>query len=148
MVVTKEKVELLLHFAKTLHARIVAVTGGVQGVRDDGGLFNSISKLLARADRTSDPFELCAYSYREFSTRHHFNDGNKRFSHTFSKVALIKKGYHFTIPYRDAVPIIQQIAAGTLQLAQIKEWICAHSHPVDVEWLMEYLITFEEDLTK
>ena len=74
---TKKEIELHLSFAKALHSQIIAKSGGQSGVRDEGGLYNSLCKVWNRQSEKFEPTEVCAYTYKEFATRHHFNDGNK-----------------------------------------------------------------------
>ena len=51
---------------------------------------------------------------KEFATRHHFNDGNKRFSHVLAKLLLLADGYHLEIGYKTVVPFVISIAADKL----------------------------------
>ena len=148
MAVAKREVELLLRIAILLHVRIINATGGVHGVRDEGGLYHSLSKLLSRADKGMHPFELCAFAYREFSTRHHFNDGNKRFSHVFAKMTLFGDGFHLSTSYPQALPVIVQIADQKLSLSQIRAWLEPNTSEIGKRSITEYFENIEEDLRK
>ncbi|TAL58412.1 MAG: hypothetical protein EPN86_00130 [Nanoarchaeota archaeon] len=47
--------------------------GGVTGIRDEGGVYNSVLKFLIYSKRhISNPYNVAAFVYAEFATRHHF----------------------------------------------------------------------------
>lgn len=139
--IIKETCEVLIE----LQDLIIDVSGGVKGVRDDGGIYNSVSKIVSKQNKMN-PFELCAYAYKEFATRHYFNDGNKRFSHVFAKITLLPLGYHLEVKYRTAVPFIVSIAANKLTLKEIAKWVQENSKKIDKAEFKEYIKMNLEDL--
>ncbi len=134
----KEATEDLVSNAKQLHARIISSSGGLSGIRDEGGLYNSLWKIHNQLTPDSDPFKVGAHTFLEFSTRHHFNDGNKRFSYIYAKILLLYKGYLLDVPYKQAVPFIVSIAHNQRSPSEIVEWIKSNSKEATVSEAFSY----------
>ncbi|MBI4146620.1 Fic family protein [Candidatus Woesearchaeota archaeon] len=117
-------------------------------MRDEGGLYHSVSKVLSKIDKGTRLLDVAAIAYHDFATRHHFNDGNKRFSHVFAKMLLFNDGFHLTSSYPQALPIIVKIASGQLSHAQICEWLEPNITELGRRPVAEFFEKIEEDLRK
>ncbi|HLD40443.1 MAG TPA: type II toxin-antitoxin system death-on-curing family toxin [Candidatus Nanoarchaeia archaeon] len=127
--VSKEFVDKTVEFLSEFHDLIIDESGGLKGVRDIGGLHNSVYKILMyRKKHQDDPVSVGAFVYEELARRHHFNDANKRTAHAFAKFQLFFMGAHLKVEYKDAVPFIIEVAKykSTITFNQVKEWINLH----------------------
>lgn len=140
--VSKDFIEEIDDLITRLHDGIINQSGGTHGVRDKGGLYHSIHKILLRQEENSDdPLSVGTFVYEELARRHHFNDGNKRTAHAFAKIMLFLSGFHLKIEYKEAVKFIIEIAKyeSKVSTKEIKEWIKKHLVPVEGKNLEKYL---------
>ncbi len=117
-----------------LHEDIISLSGGEQGVRDEGGLYHSVYKILLYQERFEEqPGKIASLIFRELAQKHHFTDGNKRTSYAFAKVSLYLLGYHFSIKYEEALSQIVTIASyqSSLSKEQIAQWIEEHLEKIE-----------------
>ncbi len=151
--VSKEFVEETYIAISQIHDMIIRTSGGTHGIRDQGGFYHSIYKILSN-ESSQNPFIIGALVYEELARRHHFSDGNKRTAHTFAKMMLFLEGFHLKIDYVDAVKFIIQVAAyqSPIQLEEIETWVQGHLAPVpqkyrdDIEkYLNDTIIDFKDD---
>src|SRR3989344_8782191 len=124
------------------HDKIIENSGGMKGVRDQGGLYNSIYKIFSYQERhKNDPASVAAFVYEDLARRYHFNDGNKRTAHAFAKVVLYLMGFHLKVQYKDAAPFIIEIAKYNSHVTfnNIKDWIKSHLSELPQDDLEKYL---------
>jgi len=125
--ISRRYVEENYEAVSKVHNKIIEVSGGEKGIRDKGGLYNSVYNILKCMERYGykDPASIGAFVYEELAKRHHFNDGNKRTAHAFAKIVLMLMDYHLKIDYTKAVPFIIEIAKfnSKMTLEDIKKWI-------------------------
>ena len=77
--VSKELVDGIYTLVNLLHIQIIEKSGGEQGIRDEGGLFHSLYKVLQKVKTEKIiPSAIAAFAYKEIARKHHFMDGNKR----------------------------------------------------------------------
>ena len=142
VIVSKEFVDRTVIFLSKYHDIIVDHSGGMKGVRDLGGLHNSVYKILIYLKRReNNPVAVGAFVYEELARRHHFNDANKRTAHAFAKILLFSMNVHLKVEYKDAVPFIIEVAKheSKVSLDQIKEWVNSHLTNLPHEDLEKYL---------
>lgn len=140
--ISKDFIEEINDLVTKLHDGIIRHSGGTNGIRDSGGLYHSIHKiLLYQEENAADPVPVGAFVYEELARRHHFHDGNKRTAHAFAKIMLFLSGYHLKIEYKEAVKFIIEIAAyhSKVSTKEIKQWIQKHIIPVEEKNLEKYL---------
>ena len=140
--VSKEFVDKTVEFLSEFHDLIIDESGGVRGVRDIGGLHNSVYKILRYRKRHQDnPVSVGAFVYEELARRHHFNDANKRTAHAFAKFQLFFMGVHLKVEYKDAVPFIIEVAKyeSKITFTQIKDWIKLHLSELPHETVEKYI---------
>lgn len=140
--VSKEFVDGAIAFLEKYHDLIIAHSGGLKGVRDSGGLYNSVYKILLYLRRREDDHvSVGALVYEELARRHHFNDGNKRTAHAFAKILLFSMNVHLKVEYQDAVPFIIEVAKheSTVTLNHIKSWVKSNLTALPHQDLEKYL---------
>ncbi len=139
---SKDFIEEIDDLISRLHDGIIEQSGGVAGIRDAGGLYHSIYKvLLFHEEHSQNPKKVATFIYEEFARRHHFNDGNKRTAHAFAKIILFISGLHLKIEYKKAVKFIVEIAKfqSKVTTKEIHDWINAYTIPIREKDLEKYL---------
>lgn len=127
--VSRDYIEKSYVLISQLHDKIIEHSGGVKGIRDAGGLYHSLHRILIyQEEHSADPISVGAFVYEELARRHHFNDGNKRTAHAFAKLMLFLMDYHLKIEYKEAVYFIIEIAKynSPVSSKKIKEWVKKH----------------------
>ncbi len=140
--VSKDFIEEINDLITKLHDGIITVSGGTHGIRDKGGLYHSIHKiLLYQEENSNDPPSVGTFVYEELTRRHHFNDGNKRTAHALAKIMLFLSGFHLKMEYKEAVKFIIEIAKyeSKISAKEIREWIEKNIVPVEGKNLEKYL---------
>jgi len=123
---SKDFLERNNELIKNLHEVIIKKSGGEQGVRDEGGIYNSIYKIwMYTLKHFESPVKIGAFIFEELAKRHHFVDGNKRTAYCYAKSIMITMKGHLKIRYPQAVDFIIQIARyeNSKTLEEIEEWI-------------------------
>jgi len=121
---SKEEVKGWLDLILHIHDEVIKFSGGLEGVRDIGGLEHAVYSILHyRMNNPLKIFRHAAKVYQLLSTRHYLNDGNKRTSHVIAKTFLFISNYHFTPKYKDAVGFIVEIGAGKKSIEEIEQWL-------------------------
>jgi death-on-curing protein len=111
-----------------LYGESIAEHGGLQGVRDAGGL----DAALHRAQhvftyRKSADLAALAAAYGYGIVRNHpFHDGNKRAGFLAIGLFLDINGYQLEGDPAEAIAVIMALAAGELKEAQLAGWIRHH----------------------
>jgi death-on-curing protein len=108
-----------------IHARLVAETGGMHGVRDLGLLESAV----ARPQATFDGMELYTTLFMKAAAlldslinNHPFVDGNKRTGIAAAALLLRINGYHLTVTNPELERFTLQVATHHLPLPQIAAW--------------------------
>jgi death on curing protein len=111
---------------QAVHEYQLAEHSGLDGVRD-GGLVES---ALARPQNLAaygepDAADLAAAYAYGLAKNHGFADGNKRTAWVAARLFLADNGYAVRFDGRDAVRMVEALAAGTLDEAAVAEWFRA-----------------------
>lgn len=111
------------------HQKIMKVTGGADGVRDQGLL----ESALGKAEQTFDGEELYPGLTRKVSfvtfsliKNHGFVDGNKRIGVAVMLLLLRLNGYFIRYSQDELVQLGLGTAEGKLNEKDIEEWIIRH----------------------
>ncbi len=111
------------------HQKIMKVTGGADGVRDQGLL----ESALGKAEQTFDGEELYSELIRKVSVvifslikNHGFVDGNKRVGVAVMLLLLQLNGYSIQYSQDELVQLGLGTAEGKLNEKDIEEWIIRH----------------------
>ena len=112
------------------------------GVRDEGGIYNSIYRLLNYQYKNQDnPENIGAFALNEFAKRHYFIDGNKRTAYAIAKIFMLINKCHLKIQYKEATEFILKVAEynSKITLEEIKKWINDNCTHIDEKILENYL---------
>jgi death-on-curing protein len=115
-----------------LHDRLLALDGGVSGLRDPGLLQSAIAqpKQLHAYGDNPDIIDMAAASIAGLVRNHPFVDGNKRTGFLVGVLFLELNGFRFTATEESAAQAILSLAAGTLDEPALAAWIRANvKHP-------------------
>jgi death on curing protein len=109
-----------------IHNAIIKLSGGTNGIREDGGIYNSTYKFLNyQYKHKGDASGLGAFILNEFAKRHYFVDGNKRTAYATAKIFMLVNRCHFQTEYSEAVPFILEVAKDNSKITfdEIKRWL-------------------------
>jgi len=106
------------------HDRLLALHGGLPGVRDQG----AIDSALARPQNLAvygepDAADLAAAYAFGLVKNHGFVDGNKRTGWLAAELFLILNGYRFVSDDAPLVLSVERLAAGRITQEQFAAWI-------------------------
>jgi len=114
--------------ALALHDRLLALDGGLPGVRDVGLVQSALARprqLHAYGDKP-DIIDLAAAYTAGIVRDHPFIDGNKRTGFLLGVLFLELNGYRFTATEESAAQAILSLAAGTLDEPAFAAWLRAN----------------------
>ncbi len=109
-----------------IHNAIIKLSGGENGIRDEGGIYSSTYRLLNyQSKNKKNSINLGAFLINEFAKKHHFVDGNKRTAYVLAKIFMLVNKCHLKIEYSEAVKFILEIAKynSKITLDEIKGWL-------------------------
>lgn len=114
-----------------LHDRSVALHGGAAGLRDEGLLESALARPanLFRYEGVGDVCTLAASYLVAIAGNHPFADGNKRAAFLACGLFLRLNGPRLVAEPAEAARAVLAVAAGERDLANVAEWIRAHSKP-------------------
>jgi death-on-curing protein len=112
-----------------LYQRVMAQSGGLAGIRDQGAL----ESALAQPQMTFDGEDLyptvaakCAALGFALVQNHPFLDGNKRIGHAAMEVMLMLNGFELEAAVDEQEKTILAVASGALDREAFTEWVMAH----------------------
>ncbi len=112
-----------------LHEKIIADTGGGQGIRDRNGLESAVAQPHAAFGGQelypSLVEKACALAYSLIKI-HPFMDGNKRIGFAAMAVFVRMNGYRLVIDVDDAEQVILGVAASSVVRDDFVAWISGH----------------------
>ncbi|HVR90507.1 MAG TPA: type II toxin-antitoxin system death-on-curing family toxin [Novosphingobium sp.] len=112
--------------ALAIHDRQLAEHGGPTGIRAAGAFESALARPVNRwACGEDDLFALAAAYAFGIARNHPFVDGNKRTAWTLARVFLIKNGRDLDFDEREAIDLVQALAAGELSEDELADWFRA-----------------------
>ncbi|MEO7081362.1 MAG: type II toxin-antitoxin system death-on-curing family toxin, partial [Flavobacteriales bacterium] len=112
--------------ALTIHAQVVAVTGGSHGVRDMGGLEAALARpyaSFAGEDLYPSPIDKAAAILESVVKNHPFVDGNKRAGYTLMRLTLRTFDLDLKAADDDEYDLVIQVATGQLDADGVRAWL-------------------------
>lgn len=112
-----------------LHDRSLALHGGAPGLRDRGLLESALARPL-NLFACEGVEDICAFAASYLvavASNHPFADGNKRAAFLACGLFLRLNGRRLVAEQAEAARAVLAVAAGERELAQVAEWIRAHS---------------------
>jgi death-on-curing protein len=116
-----------------IHARLIAETGGIHGVRELGLLQSAVRRSQVTfngQDLYPDLFSKAAALLESLVGKHTFLDGNKRTAITSAGLFLRINGYRLTASNQELETFMLQCAQRLVSLDQITQWLKDHSERV------------------
>lgn len=105
----------------TAHARLIAVTGGSVGLRDEGLLESALAAAENRHGYEDADLATCAATYAYHLTQAHaFIDGNKRVAAAVTETFLESNGSQLAMTDAELVQLFLDIAAGLLSRDEVE----------------------------
>jgi len=117
----------------SLHQRILAQTGGSDGIRDMAALESAIAqpKLTAGGSEAYPTLvEKAAALCFSLSGNHPFVDGNKRVAHAAMEIFLILNAVEIEASVDDQEQLMLQLASSELSRDELIQWLLAHTSDV------------------
>lgn len=115
-----------------IHARLLAETGGEQGIRDLGLLESAIARPRATFDGVDlypDTFLKAAALMESLILNHPFIDGNKRTGITAASIFLMRNGYRLTAGNSELERFTVSLVIERPTLDEIAAWFRAYTTP-------------------
>ena len=106
----------------TIHARLIAETGGTEGVRDEALLESALTAAKNRHHYETADAVSCAATYAFHLTQSHaFLDGNKRVAAAVTEAFLETNGYELIMSNVEIVDLFLAIASHRLSRKQVEQ---------------------------
>ena len=114
--------------ALALHDRLLALDGGLAGVRDEELLKSALARpeQLHAYGNNPDTVELATTYTASIIRNHPFIDGNKRTGFILGALFLEMNGYRLTAREEDATQAVLGLAAGTIDESAFAAWMRAN----------------------
>jgi death-on-curing protein len=110
----------------TVHARLIAETGGSIGLRDEGLLESALAAAENRFSYDNVDLVTCAATYAYHLTQAHaFVDGNKRIAAAITETFLESNGSQLVMDDGEIVRLFLDIAGGILNRDEVEQLLRA-----------------------
>ena len=115
--------------ARALHERLLAIHGGLEGVRDEGLLDSAIARprQIIAYEPAADLIDLASAYTVGIVKNHPFIDGDKRVGFVVGVLFLELNGYRFNALEVDAADAVLAVAAGALDEAGFTRFLRENS---------------------
>jgi death on curing protein len=120
---------LTLEEIVSLHAKLVAQSGGSPGLRDRGALESAVAQpemSFGGEDLYPTITEKAAALGHSLIQNHCFMDGNKRVGHAAMEVFLVLNGYEIEASIDEQEQVVLSVASGRMDRAALSEWLNPH----------------------
>lgn len=106
----------------TIHARLIAETGGTQGLRDGALLESALTAARNRHHYENADVVSCAATFAFHLTQTHaFVDGNKRVAAAITEAFLETNGFELTMSNEEIASLFLAIASNTLSRNELEQ---------------------------
>jgi death-on-curing protein len=110
-----------------IHDRLLAEHGGLDGIRDRGGVESALARPINLAEYGEPDASALAAAYAYGLLRNHgFADGNKRTAWVAARLFLADNGYRLRFDRLEAVRVVEAAASGALSEAELAAWFRQH----------------------
>jgi len=119
-----------------LHARMIAETGGSQGIHDLGLLESAVARprvSFEGKDLYPDIFTKAAALMDSLVRKHAFVDGNKRTAIAAAAIFLRQNGWQIRASNAELETFTLLVARTKPPVSEIIAWLEAHSQPLDID---------------
>jgi len=118
--------DLRLSEVLELHRRILAGSGGSEGVRDLSGLKSAVAQprmTFGGNDLYDTIFEKAAALCHSLVCNHPFVDGNKRVGHASMETMLVLNGYQVVASVDEQEQLFLGLASGMVSREELSKWL-------------------------
>jgi death-on-curing protein len=106
------------------HARLIAETGGIPGLRNEGLLESALAAAVNRHHYEDADLVDCAATYAYHLTQAHaFIDGNKRVAAGVMETFLESNGIQLEMTDKEIVRLFVDVAAGLLSRDAVEQFL-------------------------
>jgi death-on-curing protein len=115
---------------KHIHARLIEISGGSAGLRDEAGLDSAVNQPRASfggEDLYPSIIEKAAALAYSLVNNHAFVDGNKRIGHAAMEVFLLLNGFEISADVDEQERVFLGLAAGSVGRDELNVWLSAHT---------------------
>jgi death-on-curing protein len=109
-----------------LHAKVIARSGGILGLRDRAALESAVAQpemTFGGDDLYPTIVKKTAALGHSLIQNHPFLDGNKRAGHAAMEVFLVLNGYEINALVDEQEQIILTVASGGMTRAEFSDWL-------------------------
>ncbi len=120
---------LSLEEVVSLHAKVLAQSGGGAGLRDRGALESALAQpemTFGGEDLYPTVVEKAAALGHSLIQNHPFIDGNKRVGHAALEVFLILNGYEIEASIDEQESVVMAVASSRMSRVELSEWLKQH----------------------
>jgi death-on-curing protein len=117
-----------------IHAAQLAEHGGLDGLRDRGGLDSALASarnLFAYGNPVPDIAALAAQYAFAIASNQVFLDGNKRTALVVCRTFLLLNGYNLVASNDEKYRAIMNLAVGQIDVNQMADWIRTHIEKIN-----------------
>ena len=106
-----------------LHDEQLAEHGGLEGIRDQGGIEAALDRPRNLAlYGNPDVADLAAAYCYALATTQHFNDGNKRTAHVVARLLLLLNGRNIGFQLTEAYSVVVAVASKEMTQEELAAW--------------------------
>jgi death on curing protein len=110
-----------------IHDRLLAEHGGLDGIRDRGGVESALARPINLAEYGEPGASALAAAYAYGLLRNHgFADGNKRTAWVAARLFLADNGCRVRFDRLEAVRVVEAAASGALSEEKLAAWFRQH----------------------
>jgi len=107
-----------------IHAKVIKIFGGGEGIRDEGALSSALTAAENRLNYENADLAACAATYAYHLTQAHaFVDGNKRVAAAVTEVFLEINEAQLIASNEEIVSLFLNVAAGNLSREQVEAFL-------------------------
>lgn len=115
----------------SVHATLIADSGGTSGLRDEGGFESALAAVENRYHYEGADAVSCAATYAYHLTQAHaFFDGNKRIGAAITEAFLETNGFELVMTNEELVDLFLAIAASKLTRDEVEQRLREKVKPV------------------
>jgi len=109
-----------------LHNEIIGLSGGGNGLRDEGSLMAALGRPYATFDQNDlypTAIEKAAAIFESIVINHPFIDGNKRTSYVLMRLILREDGRDISATEDEKYKLVIAASTGQIRFDEIKAWL-------------------------
>ncbi|QKJ30548.1 type II toxin-antitoxin system death-on-curing family toxin [Mucilaginibacter mali] len=117
---------IILEEVIQLHNEIINLSGGGNGLRDEGSLMAALARPFATFDQIDlypTAIEKATAIFESIVINHPFIDGNKRTSYVLMRLMLREGGWDINVTEDEKYEFVIAASTGEIRFDEIKAWL-------------------------